>query len=218
VDTYRIGILSDTHIPKYLPELPRAIPRLFQNVDLILHAGDITSSEALDELRSLAPVIAVGGDGDDPDLPAKTVVEIGRVRIGLIHGQRSWRQELPTRMAHEFFLGHPRGNRFWWGGFRQWLLTTFSQVDAIVFGHYHRPYSVQHNGVLLFSPGAVYHLTPAFARAQLSRTRSWPQRAYLSSWLLRAAITPTTMTGPPTVGRLTIRDRTIEAEVISVSD
>ena len=60
MDTYRVGVIADTHVPKSLPVLPEEISKLFQGVDLILHAGDITSKEVLDELRLVAPVVAVG--------------------------------------------------------------------------------------------------------------------------------------------------------------
>jgi len=172
---YKIGVIADTHIPKFLSALPKRIACLFQDVDLILHVGDITNSEVLDELRLLAPVVAVKGDHDALDLPVKTVVEIGKARIGLVHGRRSVWRELPSMLSNELFTGR----RFWWGGFQRQVMRAFSQVDAIIFGHFHRPYLSWHDDVLLFSPGAVYHLTPERAQAQLSKSPPLTRRVFL---------------------------------------
>ena len=46
-----IGLISDTHIPDRARELPKNVISAFQNVDLILHAGDLTSMEVIDELE-----------------------------------------------------------------------------------------------------------------------------------------------------------------------
>ncbi len=49
-----IGVISDTHglvRPEVLP--------VFAGAALIIHAGDIGTSEVLKELKSIAPVIAV---------------------------------------------------------------------------------------------------------------------------------------------------------------
>ncbi|HCF85527.1 MAG TPA: hypothetical protein DEV72_10015, partial [Ktedonobacter sp.] len=51
MNTYRVGVIADTHVPKSLPALPGEIAQRFQGVDLILHAGDVTGKEVLDELR-----------------------------------------------------------------------------------------------------------------------------------------------------------------------
>ena len=209
---YKIGVIADTHVPEFLPALPQEIAHLFQDVDLILHAGDVTGSEVLDELKLLAPVVAVKGDHDALDLPVKTVVEIGGARIGLIHGRRSVWRELPSVLSNEVFAGR----RFWWGGFQRQVLRAFSQVEAIIFGHFHRPYLAWHNGVLLFSPGAVYHLTPERTQAQLSENPPFIRRVFLRRWLRRAAESPTVVTGPPTVGLLTLVEGMIQAEVLPI--
>lgn len=205
-------MIADTHIPEFLSVLPEGVAHLFQNVDLILHAGDVTRSEVLDELKLLAPVVAVRGDHDALDLPVKTVVEIGGARIGLVHGRRPAWQELPAILSLELFAGR----RLWWGGFQRQVLRAFGQVNAIVFGHFHRPYLAWYNNVLLFSPGAVYHLTPERAQAQLSENPPLIRRAFLHRWLRHAARVPTVMTGPPTVGFLTVVQGVIQAEVCSI--
>ena len=207
METYRVGVIADTHVPEFLPALPEGIAGLFQGVDLILHAGDITGKDVLDELKALAPVIAVKGDHDELYLPAKTVVEIGGKRIGLIHGRRPRWQELPNIISNEVLASR----RFWWGGFQRQVSRAFEHVDAIVFGHFHRPYIGYHDNVLLFNPGAVYQLTPERAKAELSQPQPLLRRAYLLNVCRRSP-------GRPSVGLLIIENGTIKAEIVPISE
>ncbi len=55
----KIGLISDTH-GRINPE----VFRVFEGVDLILHAGDIGTESVIIELRALAPVQAVTGNVD----------------------------------------------------------------------------------------------------------------------------------------------------------
>ena len=59
-----VGLLSDTHIMSPSETLPPQIYSAFNGVDLILHAGDIWIPSVLDELESVAPVMAAWGDDD----------------------------------------------------------------------------------------------------------------------------------------------------------
>ena len=63
---------------------------LLEGADAILHAGDITSLELLDELGAIAPVHAVAGNMDSETtlstLGERRVLELGGHRVGLIHG------------------------------------------------------------------------------------------------------------------------------------
>ena len=129
----RIGVISDTHLSGYDQELAQRAARHFAGVDLILHAGDLTSLSVLDALEA-PEVIAVCGNMDGPDvsanLPIKRVVSAGGFKIGLIHGWGS-PMGLAGRVAGEF-----------------------QGVDAVVFGHSHRPTNLQKQGILLFNPGS----------------------------------------------------------------
>jgi putative phosphoesterase len=203
---YRIGVIADTHIPEFLPALPEGVAQVFQGVDMILHAGDITGTEVLEDLRKIAPVIAIKGDHDKLNLPKKTIVEVGSVWIGLIHGRRPRWQELPGILSNLLFANH----YFWWGGFQRQVMKSFNDVDAIVFGHFHRPYIAEQNGILLFNPGAIYCATPAIVQARLARTRSFVQRVYLRRWFR-------SLPKIPTVGVLTVEDGKIRAEIIPIS-
>ena len=79
-----IGLISDTHgllRPEVAPALAGA--------DLILHAGDIGASAVLEQLQSLAPVVAVRGNNDEGDwakaIPDAQVTQVGSVCIYMLH-------------------------------------------------------------------------------------------------------------------------------------
>ena len=59
-----IGLISDTHIPDRARILPQNVIEAFSDVELILHAGDLTSPKVIDELEEIAPVMAVQGNMD----------------------------------------------------------------------------------------------------------------------------------------------------------
>ncbi|MCF8032711.1 MAG: metallophosphoesterase [Desulfarculaceae bacterium] len=129
----RVGVISDTHLSSYDPELARRTAEVFDGVEMILHAGDITDLTVLDALEA-PQVIAVAGNMDGPpvraNLPVKRTVKVGGFKIGLIHGWGS-PMGLPGRVLGEF-----------------------EGVDAVVFGHSHRPTNLIKQGILLFNPGS----------------------------------------------------------------
>ena len=138
----RIGLLSDTHIPLAASELPREIRKVFQGVDLILHAGDIFTGSVLDELELIAPVLAAKGDDDYGDTLAdgrvklKHTLSLEGLTLRLIHESESyysltvWAQSSPP------------------------LQTGSHAPDVIVFGHMHRPIVEHHSGILFVNPGS----------------------------------------------------------------
>jgi len=130
----RIGVLSDTHIPRTAEWLPKKVCEDLKNVDLILHAGDLAEIHVLERLNELAPTKAVCGNMDDMvvqrALPFKDIIEAGRFKIGLIHGYGP-SVGLINRIGKEF-----------------------DNVDAIVFGHSHSPVNETKNGILFFNPGS----------------------------------------------------------------
>ncbi len=144
-----IGVVADTHVPQRLARLPENLTAALRGVDLILHAGDITSRRVLIELGEIAPVQAVVGNADLflRDLPLTRVIEIEGKRIGLVHGHGGWAKYLTGKV------------RDWLGYREEYYLNivarSFGNVDAIVFGHTHRPHTEIRAGVLLFNPGPV---------------------------------------------------------------
>lgn len=152
----RIGLISDTYMPSFATSLPAAVFQVFQGVDMILHAGDLTGPKVLEELASIAPVHAVRGDQDAglDDLPVRRVIEAEGVRIGLIHGNRPRWLELPgftwnMLFGQRWFLAP----RFYVHVVRQFEA---DDVDCVVCGHLHRPYIGHVDGVLVVNPGSTY--------------------------------------------------------------
>ncbi len=87
--TVRIGLISDTHMPERWTEIPTAVFQLFQDVDFILHAGDVGELWVLDKLSSIAPIIAVHGNDETQaaqrELPYQQVITIAKQRLLLWH-------------------------------------------------------------------------------------------------------------------------------------
>ena len=130
-----IGLISDTHIPDRAKEIPQKVFDAFKDVDLILHAGDLTSLKVIDELEKVAPVIAIQGNMDrinGINLPIAKVVEVENLKIGIAHGEvypRADTQQL-VYLAKEL------------------------DVDILVTGHSHQPKIEQSEGILLLNPGS----------------------------------------------------------------
>jgi putative phosphoesterase len=119
-----IGVISDTHGQMR----PSALAAL-KGSDLIIHAGDVGRPEILDELRAIAPVVAVRGNVDPGGanaLPMNAVVSLGG-------------QTIYTR--------HILGDLD--------LDPAAAGFAAIIYGHSHKPDIAEKNGVLYFNPGAA---------------------------------------------------------------
>ena len=145
-----IGLISDTHMPQRLAILPPTIFLIFQGVDLLLHAGDVGKLTVLDQLSTLAPVIAVHGNDDTPEaqreLPYQQVITCHGQRILLWHSHFSDRvDELYTRRHDEFTPQLERS------------LARARRCGArvVVFGHWHIPFVYQTDDVMVINPGAL---------------------------------------------------------------
>jgi putative phosphoesterase len=125
-------VLADTHIPRRAKILPRELVPYLEKADLILHAGDLLEPSLLDEMALYAPVRAVKGNVDPPDLdlPETLEFEFGGARVAMIHD--SGRKE----------------------GRRKRLHRRFPDARAIVFGHSHIPFLEDEDGLLLLNPGS----------------------------------------------------------------
>src|SRR5436305_14740183 len=81
----KVGVISDTHIPHF-KKLPEVIWEHFAGAELIVHAGDLSVLSVLDELETLAPVVAVQGNVESDEvietLPIKREIVVGHCRIG----------------------------------------------------------------------------------------------------------------------------------------
>lgn len=130
----RILVLSDTHIPKAAQDLPDEIYAEAAKYDMILHAGDFVERAFYEKLKRVKETKAVYGNMDPRELRdilnPKEVIEVEKVKIGLIHG-----------------YGAP-------GLLIETVRSEFKNVDAIVFGHSHAATNMVKNGILFFNPGS----------------------------------------------------------------
>jgi len=132
--TMKIGVLSDTHLHQLTKEFIEIYDQYLFDKDMILHAGDVVSSEIIDFLNA-KDFHGVCGNMDPLDvkraLPEKKVLKLGGYRLGLIHG---WGRsdDLEDR-----------------------ILPLFDNVDVIVYGHSHIASNHTRDGVLFFNPGTA---------------------------------------------------------------
>jgi putative phosphoesterase len=66
-----VGLISDTHVPVRAKEIPKEVFKVFENVDYIVHAGDLVELSVIDELEQIAPVLVVYGNMDGPEIQAR---------------------------------------------------------------------------------------------------------------------------------------------------
>ncbi|HAH21417.1 MAG: hypothetical protein A2Y00_03910 [Omnitrophica WOR_2 bacterium GWF2_43_52] len=133
----KILVLSDTHIPERADDLPKKVYEDLASCDLALHAGDITSFDFFMKLKKKFPKLkAVQGNMDEPRLknllPARELITIDNVTIGLMHGWGS-HQGVFSLMEKEF---------------------TKEKPQVVVFGHSHHALNITKNGILFLNPGS----------------------------------------------------------------
>jgi len=108
----------------------RAAARAFAvGCDYIIHGGDIGSAEILDELATIAPLIAVRGNNDGQvwaaHLPETEMIRVGGAFVYIIHD-----------LSQLDIEPHAAG------------------VQVIVSGHSHKPLVERRNGILYVNPGS----------------------------------------------------------------
>lgn len=138
----KIGVISDTHTDS-IERLPRKLLDELSGMDLIIHAGDFTGKNLLDELRKLGPFRGVYGNIDGPEirreLPAIENIETAGFRIGVNH---------PAEGGSPFTL-------------EERLRHKFTGVQVIIHGHSHKTKSEVKDGILWFNPGSATGTFPA---------------------------------------------------------
>jgi uncharacterized protein len=145
-DVKRIGLISDTH--GLLRE--EAVEALMGS-ELIIHAGDVGKPEILEELRKIAPVVAVRGNVDSEPwaraLPETAVAEASGATIYVLHDVKA----LDLKPAAAGF-------------------------SIVVSGHSHKPGKTERDGVLYINPGSAgprrFKLPITVARLQFEKG-SW---------------------------------------------
>jgi putative phosphoesterase len=138
-------VLSDSHLRGGLDGIGAQVLDAVGNADVVLHAGDITSRQALAELETMTETYAVLGNNDHDlrgVLPESRLLELGGVRVALLHDSGATKG---------------RAGR---------LFRRFPSAHIVVFGHSHIPINDGGNqGQYLFNPGS-----PTQRRSQPHRT------------------------------------------------
>jgi uncharacterized protein len=135
VDGLRVVVLSDTHAPRRWKRCPPAVAEQLRGADVILHAGDVCTASVLDELAAYAPVHAVLGNNDGPDVaawgaPETVELDLGGLRVGMVHDSGPAAGRLVR------------------------LRRRFAGCDLVVFGHSHIPMDVEAGGFRILNPGS----------------------------------------------------------------
>ena len=139
-----IGLISDTH-GLMRPEALTAL----KGTDLIIHAGDVGKPGIIEQLRVLAPVVAVRGNVDKgawaSQLPMTAVAEAGSALIYVLHDI----QQLDLNPAA-------------------------AEFNIVISGHSHKPSHTERAGVIYLNPGSAgprrFHLPITVARLNLRRS------------------------------------------------
>lgn len=131
----RVVVLADTHAPRRWKTCPAPLVAALRTADLVLHAGDVCTSDVLDELAEYAPVHVVLGNNDLPEVAAwgadETLrLDLDGLRVAMLHdaGEKTRRT---ARMRRRF-----------------------PDADLVVFGHSHIPLDETGDGVRIFNPGS----------------------------------------------------------------
>jgi len=140
-DHLLVGVIADTH-----GYVDAELARVFRGVDRILHAGDVGNAAVLENLASIAPVVAVRGNVDRAPplmaLPELVDLELGATSLQLVHRVVDARPGPRTR--------------------------------AILFGHSHRAESRWQENILYLNPGAAgrqgFHVQRTVALLSVGRS------------------------------------------------
>jgi putative phosphoesterase len=138
-----LGLISDTHVPIRAREIPREVFKVFDKVDYIVHAGDLVDLSVIDELEQLAPVLAVCGNMDGPEIrgkiPKTNSLKVFDWKIGVMHDPRTL-----------------------FGMARMREIAKQNGFNVLVYGHTHNS-SIRWEGDTLFiNPGSPTNPLPPF--------------------------------------------------------
>jgi len=122
---YKIGVISDTH-----GLVRKSVIKSFNDVDLIVHAGDVGNPEVLETLQTIAKVHPVRGNVDGgkwtDSLPLTDVVQVGQIYLYVLHDLNSLK-----------------------------LDPVAAGFNAVISGHSHIPNIENSDGVLFLNPGSA---------------------------------------------------------------
>jgi uncharacterized protein len=131
----RVVALADTHAPRRWKSCPPPVAEQLRRADLILHAGDVCTAAVLDELSGYAPVLAVLGNNDGPDVaewgaPETLQADLDGLQVAMLHDSGA----APGRLRR--------------------LRLRFPDAGLVVFGHSHIPLDESGDGLRILNPGS----------------------------------------------------------------
>jgi len=139
----KVVVLSDTHAED-LADLPERILKDLEKADLIIHAGDYTSKNLLEQLRELGDLKGVHGNMDcdeiKRELPDKEIFEVRGFKIGITHPSEGG-SPVGLKSRAESKLGE--------------------DLDLIIYGHSHKPVNKREGTTIYFNPGSATGAYPA---------------------------------------------------------
>lgn len=128
----KILIVSDTHRQNqnYLDLVNRV-----ENLDLVIHLGDIEGSEYTIQQAVDCPVEIVSGNNDFfSNLPAEKTLQIGKYCVMITHGHR-----YGISMGNEMLKAE----------------AVAQGIDIVMYGHTHRPVVDISDGIIALNPGSL---------------------------------------------------------------
>ena len=132
----RLAIISDTHMgAARRNRLPDRCEELIAGSDLLVHAGDVMTLEALAEIEAIGPPVrGVAGNMDGWDvrerLPETDEIDLDGATLAVVHDAGPAAGRL-ARMRRRF-----------------------PGADAVVFGHSHIPLHEREGDFQIFNPGS----------------------------------------------------------------
>lgn len=142
----KIVVLSDTHSDS-ISSLPKKLIEVLPKADLIVHAGDFTGKQLVDDLRRLGSFRGVYGNIDGPEvrheIPEIDTIDVDGVRIGMNH---------PAEGGSPLTI-------------ESRIRRKFQDVQVIIHGHSHRTKNEKRDGILWFNPGSATGKFPALKKS-----------------------------------------------------
>lgn len=121
----KIGLIADTH-GLLRPEALAAL----QDVDHLIHAGDVGGPQILAELERIAPLSVVRGNNDSDAwadaIPESLTLRFGAIGLYVLHDLK--------KLAID-----PKAEG----------------IDVVIAGHSHKPLQEERDGVLFLNPGSA---------------------------------------------------------------
>jgi len=131
-------VVSDSHVPDRALDIPQEIKSYVKSngpFDIVIHAGDLTCGGVFEFFSVLGKkFIAVAGNMDWLPLDEYEVIDLGYLRLGVVHGDQVY----------------PRGDKVKLAKIARRL-----GVEVLVYGHTHRASLDVVEGVVLINPGSV---------------------------------------------------------------